>query len=325
MLKTTFQKYAGIIGLLIAVLCWAPAPVITKLALNQVPTFAFAFLSRFLALIILFIFFFHKGAFKVNTKDLPTLILAGLTGSVLNIGLFLFGIERTNAMDAQAIFSVGPLINTIFAYFILKEKIHSTQTIGVIIGFIGAVLIATKLYFETGNLQSGDLFGNLLIFLASVSWVFYILLSKKLSQKYSPTTITSYSFLVGAVAFFPVALLESGGNIGRIFNVSGVGLFGVLYQGVFASVIAFLTYQVGLKLTSAFAAGVVLYLNPIGTTLIAMIVLSEKLTLPFIVGTAFIIIGSLVATQYLSVKTHLSRLFGKSSQADLFEEIQTKD
>lgn len=149
--------------------------------------------------------------------------------------------------------------------------------------------------------------GNVFIFFAALSWVGYILISKKLSKNYSPITITCYSFLVSLLVFTPIAFFENYQNLNWVNHLTFNGFFGIFYQGVFASVIAFLAYQTGLKLTSAFTAGVILYLNPIVTTLVAVPVLGEKITTPFIIGAALIIIGSLTATQYELLKNNIRR------------------
>lgn len=296
------KKYSGFLLLLLAVTCWGPAPVFTKLALTEFPNWSFAFIGRIIALVVVVFLFASKGYFKVARRDLPLLILAGLTGTVFNVGFFIHGIQLTNAMDAQAIFSSGPVITAVLAVFFLKEKIERLQVLGVFIGFMGAMLIAGRTYFETGTLSMGNLYGNLLVFMASLSWVFYILISRKLSKKYSPETIILYSFLVSSIVFAPLALVENINSTVWINGLTTVGIFGVLYIGLIASVVSFVSYQRGLKLTSAFAAGVFLYIQPIITTVVAAIVLNEKITLPFIAGAALIITGSFIATQRQVVK-----------------------
>lgn len=300
-------KQLGILALLVAAFCWGPAPVFTKLALVEVPAFAFAFLGRIIALVILAIVFIPRGYLKIHKQDIPMMVAASITGSVLNVGFFIFGIQLTSAMDAQAIFSAGPIVNTALAYFFLKEKIKPIQTMGVLIGFTGAVVISTRTFFETGTLRTGDLLGNFLIFMASLSWVLYILISKKLSKTYRPQTITLYSFLISSAVFAPLAFYTNFNSTEWISELSMNGIFGLFYVGVFASVIAFLAYQTGIKLTSAFAAGVVLYIQPIITTVVAAAVLKEKITPPFVVGAILIIFGYLIATQYEMVKGHVSR------------------
>lgn len=311
------KKYGGIIALLISVFCWGPAPVVSKIALTEVPQLSFAFLSRSLAFTILVVIFLNRGYFKVDKKDLKDLFLAGLTGAVLNVGLFLYGLQHTTAMNAQAIFTTAPIITAILAHFFLKERINFIQTIAVIVGFIGAVIIAMQDFFLTGKISSGSIVGNLLVFFAAFSWVLYILVSKKLSKKYSPTTITCYSFLFSSLIFAPLAFVETISNPTWIGNLGIAGIFGILYQSIFASVIAFLAYQTGLKLTSAFTAGVALYLNPVITVIVAGIALGEIITPVFLIGAVFIIAGSAIATQYETLKGHLAKRFRKTTKINI--------
>lgn len=288
----TPQKYFGVIALLVAVFLWGPAPVITKLALVEIPQFSLGFLRSLLATAILLSLFYPRGYFKIEKRDLVKFIAVGLTGSVFNVGFFFYGLQKTTASAAQAIFTIVPVINAVLAYFILREKIKPIQAGGVLIGLAGAVMVATG-GMEGGRFNSGALLGDFFIVLAAVSWVFYILISKNLSKRYSPFTITSWLFLVSLFAFMPLMIVENIVN-GTVWlgQVSFVGLFGIFYQGVFASVLAFLAYQAGLAATSAFLAGVVLYLNPIFTTIVAAKVLDEKIGAQFLIGTFLIIAGS---------------------------------
>lgn len=307
-----FKKYSGIFALLIATICWGPAPVFSKISLVVFPPLTFAFLGRSIALILLVILFLSKGYFKVNKKDLPLLILTGLAGAFFNVGFFVFGIRLTNAMDAQAIFSVAPVLTTIAAVFFLKEKIHPVQILGVVVGFFGALLIATREYFDIGTLRIGDMTGNFLIFLSSICFVAFILLSKKLSKKYSPQTITCYAFLVSAIAFAPLALIENLNiSLSWVSDLGPMQIFGLFYIGIFASVVAFLSYQTGLHLTTAFAAGVATYIQPIITTIVAAALLNEKVTTPFVIGAFFILLGSIIATQHEIVRRNVNFNFLK--------------
>lgn len=302
------KKYSGVIALLISVICWGPAPVVSKIALTQIPEISFAFLSRTLAFIILFVLFFPKGYFKISKNDLKLFFFAGLTGAVLNVYFFLLGLQHTTAMNSQAIFTVAPVMTAILAHIFLNEKIKPIQMFAVFIGFLGAIVIALRDLFETGNFNPGNFTGNLLILLAAFSWVIYILVSKKLSKNYSPISITCYSFLVSSLIFAPFFIFDFIQSSTWISKVGIEGIFGIAYQAVFASVIAFSAYQIGLKLTSAFTAGVALYLNPVITTIVAAIVLKERISNPFIVGTILIITGSLIATQYATLKNHYHRI-----------------
>lgn len=291
------QKYFGVIALLVAAGLWGPAPVVTKLALTEIPQFSLNFLRSLVATTILLALFYPRGYFKIARKDLAKFIAAGLAGSVFNVGFFFYGLQKTAASTAQVIFTVVPIINAVLAHFILREKIKPIQAGGVLIGLAGAIMVAFG-GIGDGKLGNGSLLGDLFILLAAVSWVFYILVSKSLSAHYSPITITSWSLLISLLAFIPLMTLENIINgLAWLGQVGGIGLFGVFYQGVFASVLAFLAYQAGLAATSAFLAGVIFYLNPIFTTVVAAKVLDERITAQFLVGTLLIIVGSAASTR----------------------------
>lgn len=300
-------KTLGIFALLFAIFLWGPAPVIIKLTLEEVPEISLGFLRNFIAVSALFLLFFKKGYFSIQRQDLPLFILAGLLGSALNTILFLFGIQSTSAISAQTIFTAAPILTALLAYFILKERITLVQFFGVFFGLAGAVIVATRDFLETGILSLGNLQGSVLVVLAMISWVLYILISKRLSFRYSPITITSFSFLVGFVVFIPLFIGENLKGFGWISEVTSLGIFGILYQGLFAGVLAVLVYQIGLKLTSAFTAGVVLYLNLVITTVFAVPILGEKITFPFLVGAALVILGSFISTQFEFVKNHIQK------------------
>lgn len=304
------NKRLGILALLVSVILWGMTPVVTKLALAEITPFSLAFLRAVISTSIVFILFYKKGYFKIKREDLKIFIIAGFLGSVFNLVFFLLGVKLTSAINTQTIFTINPVLTAILASALLKEKIKRVQYVGIFIGLLGALTVAAREFFETGSFNEGSMIGNLFIFFAALSWVGYILVSKKLSKKYSPITITGYSFLVSLFVFTPIAFFENYQNLNWVSHLTFNGFFGIFYQGVFASVIAFLAYQTGLKLTSAFTAGVILYLNPIVTTLVAVPVLGEKITTPFIIGAILIIVGSVTATQYEFLKNNIRRRKG---------------
>ena len=305
------SKNRGITLLLLAVLLWGPNPVITVVTLQQIPPLSLGFFRLAFAAVIAAVFFIPRGYLRIQRKDIPVFILIGLFGSSLNMAFFLFGLQHTTAMTAQAIFTATPVFTAIFAYLILKERIQLVQVIGVAIGLAGSLFIALRAFFETGNFEDGSLFGNGLIFVSLLMWVAYILISKNLSERYSPFTLTGFVFIFGGLSFIPLAVWENMQiGIDWVDAVTLGGVLGVVYQGAVASFIAFIAYQIGLQLTTAFAAGVVLYLGPVVTTAFAVPVLGETITWPFVIGVLLIISGSFVATQHEFVVRKLRKKQG---------------
>lgn len=303
------KKQLGILALLVSALCWGPGPIVSKLALTEIPQFSLGFLRGVVATVLVILLFYRQGYLRMDRKDLPLFILAGLFGSVFNLGFFFYGIQFTSTMSAQAVFTTAPLLNTVFSFLILKEWIKLVQVGGVLLGMAGAIVIALRTFFETGSLETGNIIGNAFVFLAAISWVGFIIISKKLSKKgYHPITITSHTLIISMFGFLPLAVLENMQDSAWTQTVGGLGLLGIVYSSVVAGVLAFLAYQTGLKLTSAFTAGVVIYLQPLITTVVASVVLNERISLSFAVGALLIITGSFIATQHEFIKHQLKKL-----------------
>lgn len=306
------KRTLGVLALLGATLFWGAGPVITKLGIKEVPPYSLAFLRFFLAAILILPFFFATGHQKIARSDLLRFIMAGLFGSGLNAIFFMSGIARTTATQSAAIFATVPLVNAVAASIILKEKPTIVRITGVLIGLIGSLLIALGPYLinsDNGQVL-GDVFGNLLVGVSVISWVAYIIISKELLKKYSPLTVTTVSFLVGTVLLLPFFFIELISNPTWYLNMTQEGIISIVYGAVFAFVLSFLLYQYGLKQTSAFEAGIVIYLNPVLASIFAIPILGEYPTSVFLIGTALILGGVFLATTYEVVqkrrKTSLS-------------------
>lgn len=297
------KKNLGILALILAMISWGPAAVITKIGLTEVPPFTYGFLRYLIASVILLPFFFAFGHYKIDRKDIPRILMVGFFGSGLNLIMFMSGLSRTTAVSATAIFATVPVVNAFAASLILRERPAASRVFGIIVGLVGSFIIAVApAIYGTAKSGGGDILGNIFILGAVISWVTYIIISKELLHKYSPLTITTYSFLVGVVTIFPLAFVELMNQPEWFLKVDHKGVMALVYSAVFASVVPFFLYQWGLKRTSAFEAGVVNYLNPVMGAFWAAIILHEQPSFVFYVGTSLIFTGVFLASIYESLK-----------------------
>lgn len=291
------KRTLAVLALLGAAFFWGVGPVITKAGLAEIPTFTLGFLRNVLATAVL-LPFAYSGFKKIKREDLLRLTLIGLFGSGLNAIFFFAGISRTSASSSAAIFATVPLVNALAASYILREKPTLVRALGVIVGFLGSLLIALGPAFLGGSKIDGDVLGNLLVVGAVFSWVAYIIGSKKLLETYSPLTIVTFSTLVGSVLLLPLFTMELLNNPYWYLNVGTPGLIALLYGGLISGVVAFMLFQWGMQYTSAFEAGIVVYLQPPITDFFAVTFLGEELSPLFLIGTVLILGGVFLATSY---------------------------
>ncbi len=285
------HRQLAFLALILASIIWGASAAVMKIALFTVPPFSLA-LIRFGIASLLFLPFVWKNL-AVKKEDLPAFLLLGLIGFTIHIPLFLFGLKLTTALNAGIIVSSVPLFTLLLASIFLKEKIKGNLFIGVVLGLLGVAVIIGKDAFATGVKLSP--FGDMLILTAMLLFVFYEILSKKLFKKYSVFVVTFYSFAIGALTFIPFAIFEFVQNPNWINNVSQASFWGIIYGIFLSSFAAYSLWQWGLSKLSANRVGFFFYLDPVVSTIVAVILLSEIVTGPFVIGSAFIFLGLFIA------------------------------
>lgn len=140
---------------------------------------------------------------KVGKKDLLILIGGGLCGMLFNQGLFAYGLSRTSPVDASIITTSSPLFAMIIAAVILKEPITFKKAGGVLIGGFGAILL---IYTATHGQIATDknLTGDFAVLGAQIFYSFYLVITRPLSNKYSPVTMMKWMFLTCALVAVPL-------------------------------------------------------------------------------------------------------------------------
>lgn len=316
-------------ALILAHIIWGVNFIVVKLALQEFPPMTLAFLRFGLATLLLFPFLIISGdppwtnlqkIFKflpkvkpakedkvglmegktqklIDKKDLPRIILIGLLMVSLNIGFFFMGLEKTTVTYASILTLIIPVISVIAGWIILKEKVYVVNIFGVLAGLGGTIVILGVPLISIGaGLSSEVMIGNLLIILASLSWVAGALFSKQLLKKYSTLTITFMIFLVGALTFFIPAVNEYLQNPAWVSRISYLGIFGVIYATLASSISAYFLFQWGMDQLGLVKANLFQYIEPLVAISLSILVLGEQLRFTFVLGAVLIILGVYWAT-----------------------------
>ncbi len=140
---------------------------------------------------------------KVAKKDLFLLFFAALFGTMLNQGLFIIGLSKTNPIHSSLMTSTAPILTMIISAFYLKEKITSRRIIGVLIGAGGAAMLILM------NKQTGDypssIWGDIICLMAQLSFAIYLTVFLKLVKKYSPVTVSKWMFTYAFIGYFIIS------------------------------------------------------------------------------------------------------------------------
>lgn len=303
MFSQILSKPLPYIALILAHTIWGVHFVVTKITLQEFPIYTLAFFRFAFASLLLAPFFLAQTKkVKINIKDLPKLVAASIFIITLNIAFFFAGINRTDVTSASVITLVIPILSVILGWWVLKEKVFLINILGVIVGLLGAIVII-------GLPDPTKILGNFLILLASVSFVIGAIFSRQMLKKYPSLVVTAFAFLVGLITFFPLAAYEYTQNPGWTDKVTMLGIFGLIFMVLLSSISAYFLFEWGLAKTSLIRADLFQYIEPLWAASLAVLILGEQISIPYVVGAVLIASGVYLGTlakepHHRSHKTH---------------------
>lgn len=236
---------------------------------------------------------------KVEKKDLMVIMLGGLTGFVISQTLTAWALNYTSPVYYSLIATLVPIGTMLLAAVFLKESITGIKLLGVCLGIAGAaLLVLVKWKTEAG---SNDLLGIFFAFMSLLTWVIYLIITSKVSQKYTAVTQMKWTFLVSTIAVLPFAWNEFGqtklfgGDYGFSEGLMGIG--GMAFIVVFATVLGYFMIPYAMKFLRATTVSIYTNLQPIVASLIAISIGQDILTWDKPVAAVLVLLGAYLVTQ----------------------------
>jgi drug/metabolite transporter (DMT)-like permease len=279
------KKHYVFLFLILANLFWAGNYVFGKYVVAEMSPLQLTFSRWLLALFLLFplAHFIERPNWKRVWQEWKTLLVMGIFGIIGYNFLLYEALQYTTSMNAALVNSMNPALIFLFSALILKEKVSLSKGLGLIISFLGVLLVLTK-----GQLlqifQIDYNLGDLIMLLAILVWTFYSIFGRKL-KSIPPISATAVSALFGLVTLLPFVLVS-----GIQYPLSKEAVIGVVYIALFPSVGSFIFWNISLRHLDASKAGIYMYLITIFTAILSFL-LGETITLVQIVGGVLVFIG----------------------------------
>lgn len=289
------KKLQGHAAVLTANVIFGLGVPVTKLLLDHwvTPMGYMASRSLFAAIIFWVISLFMPKE-KVARKDLVVILLGGLLGFVVSQTLTAECLKFTTPVYYSIIATLCPIATMLMAALFLGEKINGLKTVGVALGIVGALIMV----FANQTLSSGsnDLLGISFGFLSLATWVVYLLITRKVSQKYSAVTQMKWVFLISAVVTVPIAW---GGLDDNALYTAAWGWDGVAEMAfivVFATVLGYFAIPFAMRYLSATTVSVYTNLQPVVASVVAFAIAQDTLTWDKPVAGVLVLLSAYIVT-----------------------------
>ena len=281
------KKTFGHLAALLTIVIWGTTFISTKILLvdfKPVEILFFRFVMGFVILLVIS----PKRLKTKSRKEELTFGLAGLCGICLYYLLENIALTYTLASNVGVIISVAPFFTAISAHLFMKseEKLRIQFFAGFIVAMIGIVLIS----FNGQSLKLNPL-GDLLAIAAALVWAVYSILTKKISSFGYPVILsTRRTFFYGILFMIPTLFFfDFQPGFSRFTDMTY--LFNILYLGLGASALCFVTWNFAVKELGAVKTSVYIYMVPVITVITSVLILHEKLTLLAGMGTVLTLTG----------------------------------
>ena len=241
------------------------------------------FITGITLLIILLI---RKEFVWLSIKDLPLIILLGLSGVGLYNALVYIALNYTSSVNSSLIKAINPITTIILSHIILKEKTNNRPYAG-IISIVGIFFIITK-----GNINSLKSFniGDIVMLFNVLLWSCYNVLSKKISNKMNPIQISFWVTITGTILIAPFGIYERIQQAGS--SVPTEIYIWIAYLGIFASGFGMIFWQNGVKKLGTTITALIYNLIPIFTIILSIIIYNDPIDLITIFGGILAIFGT---------------------------------
>ncbi len=246
------------------------------------------------AILLWLLVFLEPVKTLIQKKDIGRFLLCALLGVAINQLLFVKGLSLTWSIHASLLMLSTPILITIIAAWILKEKLTSLKILGLLAGIAGAVILVSSRE-NTGN-ATEVLVGDMMILGNAIAYTIYFVLVKPLMKTYDPIALIRVIFTIGFFMMLPFCWQEF-----REVQWNGYTPLAWLNLGIVVLPGTFLAYLFnvyGIKILGAATAGNYIYSQPFFAATIAVFVLGESISMAKIVAAIFIFAGV-----YLTNKT----------------------
>ena len=296
-IKNAVSTKVNSIGLPVLALCWVcffwgTTWIASKEGVKHMPALQLAGIRQFIGGSLYLAFFLIKKAPWPKGKQWKSIFILSILNFVLSNGLSTWGVKYISSGLGAILGAIFPLWIVIITLF-RGQRIARLAVFGLLISFVGVCII----FFDhwTDFLIPDFRFGILLSLIATVTWAFGTLYTKKKATSFNPYFSLGLQMFISSV--FILSITEVTGTGVAITSIPTISWWAIAYLVVIGSVMTFIAFIYALQHLPPEISSIYAYINPIVAVLFGALLFGEPLTMAIIIGGA-ITLGGLYFVNY---------------------------
>jgi drug/metabolite transporter (DMT)-like permease len=295
--------------LVLATCLWGGNFVVGKVLVADIPPILLATLRWCIALIVITPLY-AKEAWKYRSlfvEKWKMLLFLSLTGVAGFNTLVYIAVQYTSSINAAVMNAATPILIIMVTWVMQRERISMGILPGIGLSMLGVLWMITRGSWEiiTGlSFNQGDLW----MLAAIMCWALYSVGMRNSAKQIPSQALFMYTILLSVVVLIPLSLVEYAVRQPILHSSTGIWM-GLLYIGVFASLIAFSAWNQSIALIGPARCAGFLNLIPLFSTIFATAFTGESIHLYHFIGALLILTGIYVANRRLKLEqsVHVKR------------------
>jgi drug/metabolite transporter (DMT)-like permease len=247
------------------------------------------------AALIFWLISFFQPAEHVAPRDLLVIMGGGLLGIVVSQSLTAWALVYTTPVYFSLIATLTPVATMLCAALFIGERITVKGAVGVVVGILGAMHMVF-MGWKSGS-GKNDLLGILLAFLSLLTWAVYLIITRKVSARYTAVTQMKWIFLVSAIVLVPFSWSDFGSSVLYSSQWQWSGVLEMAFIVVFATVAGYFAIPFAMRYLKATTVSVYTNLQPVVASLVAIGIGQDQLTWDKPVALVLVLLSAWIVTR----------------------------
>ena len=287
------RNWALVAATLVSIIYGVTFTIATDVMPTYIDAFGFIFLRVGGSMLLFWLSTLFVKTEKIEKVDFPRIIAASFFGIAFNMLTFFKGLSYTSPIMGAVLMVTTPMIVLVLSAILIKERMENRKIVGILLGLAGTITLI--LYGKSMVNAPNAMLGNFLVFVNAVSYGFYLIIVKKLMDKYKAISFVKWIYFFGFLMVIPFGWSEFQSVNWTIVPTSAYLKIGFVV--VFSTFLTYLLNLLSMKELKPTTVAVFIYLQPLFASIFAIYLGKDELSWVKIGSALLIFIGVYLVTQ----------------------------